>query len=113
MTPPTLLVGAVDPTTLVYVTVLVGLCTWLVVFVIVGKAVRGYRQRGSRPMLLLAVGLLLLTVVPNLYSGGLELYGPLGADDVSAQTKLLAHIGEQLLRLFGAVSILASLYVRR
>jgi len=100
----------IGPGTWVNVSVVVGLVSVLIALAIVVKAVRGYRQRGSTPMLLLAVGLVFLTLVPPLYRFVLVLW--IG-DPSSGSEALLVEIGEDLFQLVGLVSILASLYVER
>ncbi|WP_435348316.1 DUF7521 family protein [Haloarchaeobius sp. HRN-SO-5] len=102
---------------LVYLPAAVQVLALLVALVIVGKAVQGYRQNGSRPMLLLAVGLFLLVLVAPLFSTVAELVvGPFGAPvsggGPSYEVLMVVLTVEHLLELAGLCSILASLYVR-
>lgn len=69
--------------------------------VIAVQAYRGYRRNDSRPMLYLAVGLALLTLVPFLLNVALA---TAGADRVAIA------LAENVARLLGLVAITYSLY---
>ena len=56
----------VSPAPLSVVAFGLGMCVVLLGGVLSWRAYQGYRRNESRPMLLLAVGILLITVVPNL-----------------------------------------------
>lgn len=80
--------------------------------VIAFQAYRGYRRNGSRPMFYLAVGLVLLTVVPFLVSIVFTTIGrQLGASPFFYEFAL--PIVSRLIELLGLGSILYSLYMRR
>ena len=74
---------------------------------IVYQAYRGYRRHGSRPMLFLALGVVLLTIVPTVVSVVAAYY-------VSAVTfgLTIAPLIESI-RVVGLASIVYSLYGRR
>jgi hypothetical protein len=74
--------------------------------VIVYQAVRGYRRNDSRPMLFLALGVTLLTIVPTVViTVGVRLYG---ARTVGAVVSPLANS----IKVLGLTSIVYSLYGR-
>jgi len=75
--------------------------------VIVSQAVRGYRRNGSRPMLFLALGIVLLTIVPTVVT-------TVGARLYSAQTVgLVVSPLSNSIEVLGLGSIVYSLYGRR
>jgi hypothetical protein len=75
--------------------------------IIVYQAVRGYRRNGSRPMLFLAVGIVLLTIVPTVVM-------TVGARVYSAQTiGLVVSPVTNSIKALGLGSIVYSLYGRR
>ena len=75
--------------------------------VVVYQAVRGYRRHGSRPMLFLAFGVVLLTVVPIVVT-------IVGAQFYSARTMgLVISPVASSIRVLGLASIVYSLYGRR
>ena len=75
--------------------------------IIVYQAYRGYRRHGSRPMLFLALGVVLLTIVPTVVSLVASRY-------VSATVfgTTVAPFVESI-RVLGLASIVYSLYGRR
>lgn len=75
--------------------------------VIVSQAVRGYRRNGSRPMLFLALGIVLLTIVPTVVTiVGARLYN---ARTVGLVVSPLTNS----IKVLGLGSIVYSLYGRR
>lgn len=75
--------------------------------VIVSQAVRGYRRNGSRPMLFLALGIVLLTIVPTVVT-------LVGARLYSARTVgLVVSPLTNSIKVLGLGSIVYSLYGRR
>jgi len=79
---------------------------------IVLQAYRGYRRNASRPMRYLAVGLVLLTVVPFTISVVVASVGPrLGFEPVVYT--YYAPVLSRIVEIGGLASILYSLYVRR
>lgn len=74
--------------------------------VIVYQAVRGYRRNDSRPMLFLALGIVLLTIVPTVViTVGARWYG---ARTVGSVVSPLANS----IKVIGLASIVYSLYGR-
>ncbi|MFH5843395.1 hypothetical protein [Haladaptatus sp. CMAA 1909] len=75
--------------------------------VIVYQTFRGYRRHGSRPMLFLALGVVLITIVPTVVS-------LVAAQYVSAVVfgSTIAPLSQSI-RVVGLTSIVYSLYVRR
>lgn len=74
---------------------------------VVFQAIRGYRRNGSRPMLFLALGIVLLTIVPTVVLFfGARWYG---ARTVGLVISPLANSVE----VVGLASIVYSLYGRR
>lgn len=76
--------------------------------VIVGKAIRGYRQNDDRAMLWLATGLFLLVLAPI----PVELASTLAFEGV-VEVQMAGDLLERLLRIAGLGCILASMYVTR
>lgn len=76
-------------------------------FVVVYQAYRGYRRNGSRPMLFLASGVVLLTIVPAVLSIGAAQYV-----DTSVYGSTIAPLIESI-RVAGLASIVYSLYGQR
>ncbi|WP_136601474.1 DUF7521 family protein [Salinigranum halophilum] len=75
--------------------------------VIVSQAVRGYRRNGSRPMLFLALGIVLLTIVPTVVT-------TVGARLYSARTVgLVVSPLSNSIEVLGLGCIVYSLYGRR
>ncbi|WP_152041185.1 DUF7521 family protein [Salinigranum salinum] len=75
--------------------------------VIVYQAIRGYRRNGSRPMLFLALGIVLLTIVPTVVT-------LVGARLYSARTVgLVVSPLSNSIKVLGLGSIVYSLYGRR
>ena len=80
---------------------------FLLSLVIVSQAIRGYRRNGSRPMLFLALGIVMLTVVPTVVL-------LLGAQFYSARTVgLVISPLTNSIEVLGLASIVYSLYGRR
>lgn len=80
----------------------------LLALVIVFKAFRGYRQNDDRGMFLLALGLFLLLLAPF----------PVGLAttvlfEETVEVEMALSVVQQLLRISGLATILASMYVRR
>jgi hypothetical protein len=74
--------------------------------VVVSQAVRGYRRNGSRPMLFLALGIVLLTIVPTIVT-------IVGARLYSARTVgLIVSPLSNSIEVFGLGSIVYALYGR-
>lgn len=80
----------------------------LLALVIVLKAVRGYRQNRDRRMLLLAAGLFLLLLAPI----PVELAAVFLFEE-SVEGEIAVSVLQQVLRVAGMATILASMYVRR
>ena len=78
---------------------------------IVFQAYRGYRRNASRPMLWLAVGLVLLTVVPFLLSLVVASVGPRLGFGPTVYAYHVPILG-RLVEVAGLVSVLYSLYCR-
>ena len=75
--------------------------------IIVYQAIRGYRRNGGRPMLFLATGIVLITIVPTIVMlVGARLYG---AQTVGLVVSPLANS----IKVLGLASIVYSLYGRR
>ncbi|GGM60292.1 phosphoglycerol transferase MdoB-like AlkP superfamily enzyme [Halarchaeum rubridurum] len=79
---------------------------------IVLQAYRGYRRNRSRPMLYLALGLVLLTVVPFAISLAVASLGQRLGFGPLVYT-YYAPIVSRVVEIAGLASILYSLYVRR
>lgn len=80
--------------------------------IIVFQAYRGYRRHGSEPMLYLAAGLLLLTVVPFVISVGVTSV----ADALELGPLAFSYglpIASRIVELAGLACIVYSLYMQR
>jgi hypothetical protein len=100
---------------LLWAAALVDLLVFLGSVVVVAKAGLAYREHGSRPMLLLAIGLFLLLIGAEAF----EVAGQIAVENLGAggDRPSLAAFGslvlvERLLRLGGVVALVGSLYVR-
>lgn len=91
-----------EPWLMVNFVLLVGLS-----LIIVYQAYRGYRRHGSRPMLFLALGVVLLTIVPTVVSLVASRYVSATAFGTTVAPLI------QSIRVLGLASIVYSLYGRR